>query len=332
MGEGLSIEAFAPAARAAIAAFGLEAAELTPVSNSENVVFRVTEAGSGDLFALRLHRPGYHALETLEAERSWTSHLAQAGMIVPTGRRALDGQWYVPVRTPDPGQLRYAGVTVWHRGHTLESILGDDRGPLAWPWFRQLGGLIAQTHDRTANWVGPPGFSRHRLDADALVGEKPFWGRFWDCACFDAEEKRLLRAVRALVAERLAALERDGAPFGLIHADSHPGNVLVSEDRLGLIDFDDCAFGWHSHDFGVALYSSWSTPHFEAVKRHFLEGYGQAREVPADIDRQIALFLLIRSLTLASWRSDRPDIMRTAPQDRWKPDLMCEVRRALDQA
>lgn len=326
------MEAFFPAARAAIAAFGVEIVDLAPVSNTENVVFRVTEAGSGDLYALRLHRPGYHGLAALASERIWTSQLAGAGMIVPTGRRALNGDWYVPVRTPEPVEVRHAGMTVWHPGRTLESILGDDRGPPSWPWFHQLGALIAQAHANSIDWPGAPDFTRHRLDADGLIGEKPFWGRFWDAACFDAEEKRLLREVRALAADRLAALEGDGAPFGLIHADSHPGNVLVSGDRLGLIDFDDCAFGWHSHDFGVALYSSWSTAHFDAVKGHFLEGYGQVRTLPADIDMQIDLFLLIRSLMLAGWRSDRPDIMRSTPLGSWKPDLMREVSRALARA
>lgn len=332
MDDVLPIEVYAPAARDALDAFGIVAAELKPISNTENAVFRATEAETGTLYAIRLHRPGYHRLEVLEAERRWTEHLAEVGMIVPTGRRTGDGRWYAKVDTPEADAWRYAGVTLWHRGRTLETILGDDRGPVAWPWFGRLGGLIAQTHAHSADWTVPPGFTRHRLDRDGIVGETPFWGRFWDSHCFDAAEQDLLAVARALVDARLAELERDGAEFGLIHADSHAGNVLVSGERLGLIDFDDCGFGWFVHDFGVALYSAWDTPHFAAVKDAFLSGYAAVRALPADIDAQLDLFLLIRSLMLAGWRADRPAIMRTTPIDSWKPALMRRVREALDRA
>ena len=326
------IEAFAPAARDALTAFGIDAAELKPISNTENAVFRATEAETGTLYAVRLHRPGYHRLDVLEAERSWTEHLANAGMIVPTGRRTRDGQWYARVATPEASEWRYAGVTLWHRGQTLENIIGDERGPAAWPWFRRVGALIAETHHHSADWTIPPNFTRHRLDRDAIVGETPFWGRFWDSYCFDADERGLLAEARALVRARLIALEQSGAEFGLIHADSHAGNVLVADDRLGLIDFDDCGFGWFVHDFGVTLYSAWDTPHFAAVRDALLAGYAEVRALPADIEAQIDLFLLIRSLMLASWRADRPAIMQATPLNSWKPALLRRVREALDHA
>lgn len=332
MGDILPIESFAPAARDALAAFGIDAAELKPISNTENAVFRATEAGTGTLYAIRLHRPGYHRLDVLEAERHWTEQLAAAGMIVPSGRRTRDGQWYARVDTPEASEWRYAGVTLWHRGRTLESIVGDDRGPVTWPWFRRLGTLIAEMHNHSADWTPPPNFTRHRLDRDGIVGETPFWGRFWDSDCFDADERALMVEVRALVDARLVAMERDGAEFGLIHADSHAGNVLVSGERLGLIDFDDCGFGWFVHDFGVILYSAWDTPHFALVKDAFLSGYADVRTLPADIDAQLDLFLLIRSLMLAGWRADRPAIMSTTPLDAWKPALLRRVREALDRA
>lgn len=330
MGDLLTIENYVGSAQAAIDAFGLDARDIRPISNTENVVFRVEAAETGQLYALRLHRPGYNALETLVSERAWTSALAAADMMVPTGRRAKNGDWYVPVDTPDAAQWRYAGLTVWHRGQTVESLIGDERGPDTWPWFHRIGELVGDLHTHSERWTVPSGFVRHRLDLAGLAGENPFWGRFWDSACLDADERQLLSAARELVIARLGELQRAGAPFGLIHADSHLDNVLVSGDRLGLIDFDDCAFGWHMFDCAVTLYSSWSLPQFGEIRDRFLAGYASRRPLPEDSLQQLDLFLLIRSLMLVSWREMRPDNAGNAQKELWMPNLLRAVRHALD--
>ena len=304
--------------------------DVRPISNSENVVFRIREMQTGQLYALRLHRPGYNALDTLVSERVLTSALASAGMIVPTGRRAKNGNWYVPVEAPDAARWRYAGITVWHQGQTVDSLIGIERGPETWPLFRRIGELLADLHNNTERWTIPAGFVRHSLDIDGLAGEKPFWGRFWESACLDADERTLLRAAREWVIGKLRDLQRDGAPFGLIHADGHLDNVLISGDRLGLIDFDDCAFGWHVFDLAISLHSSWPSEHFDAIRDHFLAGYASRRRVPRNVLEQLDLFLLIRSLMLVSWREMRPDSTANTPKSVWMPKLVRDVRQALN--
>ena len=329
MPEKLTIEHYADAVQAAADAFGLQAAELRPISMTENVVFRLREAQTGQLYALRLHRPGYHALDTLVSERDWTTALADKGMVVPTGRRAANGDWYVPIATPDPGGFRHAGVTIWHEGQTLESRIGSDRGPETWPWFHRLGALLGELHTHTRNWVIPSGFVRHRLDIDGLVGETPFWGRFWDSALLDDQEKRLLLSAREWATARLYDLQANGALFGLIHADSHLDNVLISGDRLGLIDFDDCCYGWLAFDMCVALHSSWGHADFASIRDHFLAGYEMQHALQADILQQLDLFLLLRSLQLVSWREMRPDIAANLRKELWMPKLAQDIQKAL---
>lgn len=315
------IDAYLPAARAALAAFGMPSARLKPISKTENAVFRVTD-DAGAAFALRLHRPGYNPRAALDSERALTAALAERGMIVPTGKRAANGDWYVPVKTPDPEGWRDAGMTIWHAGETLQSRIGDDRGPATWPWFERAGPLLAGLHNNTADWTPPSGFIRHRLDADGLVGETPFWGRFWEVQSLTTEEKRLLTEARALVRVRLTELT---APFSLIHADAHAGNILIAKDNFGLIDFDDCAWGWHAFDMAVTLRSARREPGFEGLRDRFLAGYEARRALPADILQQLDLFLLVRALMLVSWCEMRPDV---AGED-WKPDLLEDIRQAM---
>lgn len=315
------IEAYLPAARAALAAFGLPETEPQPIGKSENVVFRA-DAPDGTTWALRLHRPGYLALAGLESERQFTAHLTAQGLIVPTGRRTTNGTWYAKVETPDPEGSRLAGLTRWHGGQTLESLIGTNRGPATWHWFERTGALLADLHNATADWTPPPSFTRHRLDAEGLGGEAPFWGRFWEASVLTPDERQLLTKARGSVAARLAAL---ADPLILIHADAHPGNVLVSGEQLGLIDFDDCAWGWPVFDMAVSLWSASSHPRFPELLGRFLSGYACCRPLPPGVHAQLSLFLLTRTLMLIGWSDARPDL---AGKD-WKADLIAKALKGI---
>ncbi len=276
-------------------------------------------------YALRLHRPGYLALPALESERLFTAELAEQGLMVPTGRPTTAGNWYAQVATPDPEGSRLAGLTLWHPGQTLESLIGKDRGPATWDWFERTGALLADLHNAASGWNPPPAFTRHRLDADGLVGEAPFWGRFWDLPCLTADERRLLTVARDLATSRLADL---ADPLLLIHADAHPANVLVSEGHLGLIDFDDCAWGWPVFDMAVSLWSASSEPRFGELRGRFLAGYASRRALPADVLAQFDLFLLTRTLMLIGWSADRPEVAGDAAE--WKPRLIGKVLKGIE--
>ena len=54
-------------------------------------------------------------------------------------------------------------------------------------------------------------------------------------------------------AQRLHAYGTDIDRFGLIHADMRLGNLLVDGERVTLLDFDDCGFGWFLYDLAASL-------------------------------------------------------------------------------
>ena len=113
--------------------------------------------------------------------------------------------------------------------------------------------------------------------------------------------------------ERIAELVLDGveACFGRagntreirLHGDFHPGNVLVNQDRLHIVDLDDCRHGPAVQDLWMFLSGDREeqTPQLEAL----LEGYQSFRRFDP---RELHLIEALRSLRImhyAAWLARR---------------------------
>ncbi len=317
---------FAPAARAALEAFPIDACDLTLVSLSENVTFKVTDGRDGRPYVLRLHRPGYHTLDELVSERAWIRALAEAGIDVPDAVMTRDGQDYVPVIIAATGEKRFAGMASWTEGRLLSDVLaGMTDQSLIEASFKQLGAITAAMHIQASAWTPPPGFKRHALDSDGLMGMAPHWGEFWEHRSLTAGERSLLLDVRQRLHALLSRLSRDPSAYSVIHADLHPGNIVVDGERLTVIDFDDAGFGWHQYDIATAL-THWQTkPNAAEIERAFLAGYRAKRPVPDEALSLIPQFRLIRWMATIGWFHQRPEVNR--------PSAIFEERKAwvLDQ-
>ena len=312
MSDAADAQTCTPAALQALQAFAIAPAEVTLVNVSENVTFRVVGAGDGAVYVLRLHRPGYHTLAELESERVWIRALGASGIAVPTPVRAPDGRDYVQVFIAAHNAHRYAGLARWTEGQMLDEVLRDSSAVATGTatverYFVQLGALIARMHNQACNWAVPADFQRHAVDAEGLLGDAPFWGPFWDHPGFTSEGRTLVLATRDVLRAVLARYGRSALIYSLIHADLHPGNVLVDEDRLTVIDFDDAGFGWHQYDVAVALVKLHGKPHFEAAQTALLRGYRSQRALSERDESMIPVFLLIRHLATIGWIYQRPE-------------------------
>lgn len=302
-------EVFTPAAREALKAFPIDPDGLELVSLSENVTFKVRDRTDGADYVLRLHRPGYHTSAELDSERIWTRALAEAGIAVPIPLPTRTGGDYVSVPVPALNQQRQAGMTRWIEGELLSEVLRGEPGPAVHErCFEQLGALEAAMHNQSAAWRPPPSFTRHAVDRDGLVGEAPFWGPFWDHPVFTPAERALVIATRDRIRGVMDRMGREPAVYGMIHADLHHGNLLADGERLTVIDFDDCGFGWHVYDMAVALWHQQRSPRFAAIQAAFVRGYRTRRALSDETVAQIPMFLLVRGLAQIGWLLQRPEI------------------------
>lgn len=319
MDKGLLASRYTQAAWDAVAHFPLEAEDMALVAYSENVTFRVAVRDSRTDYVLRLHRPGYSTLEELESERMWTRALKEAGMAVPGSLETRQGGHYVLVDIPGAGQQRYAGMTTWQEGMPLSDYLqshpdGAERQTL----FRRFGEIAAAFHNQSTRWTPPAGFVRRRLAADELLGEAPFWGRFWEHPALTAAQQDWLLRARDEVRAALSAYGMNPGNFSLIHADFTPDNIIYDGEHLAIIDFDDAAYGWHVYDIASVLIECRDARDIEALQDALLDGYLAHRPLAQrDID-MLPTFLLIRGMAIIGWYLQRPELAHESEFERVK--------------
>ena len=178
---------------------------------------------------------------------------------------------------------------------------------------------MAQLHKHSSHWQLPEGFTRHAWDEEGLVGDRPFWGRFWDLAALTADQRRTIQKARNVVSLSLAALNKSPANYGMIHADFVPENLLVDGDDIRVIDFDDAGFGWYMFDIATALYFIQDDPNYALAKTALINAYQSERPLADESVATLPLFMLARSFTYLGWVHTRSG---TAAADALTPILI----------
>lgn len=316
-----SLGALTARARQALDHWGLSDQTPALLKYRENAVFRV-RLSNGAPAALRLHRPGYHDERALASELSWMARLGEAGLHVPAPVATLDGCNTVCLPETAAFDRQHADIVSWMSGQPL----GQSGVPLHYApdvlsgIFRALGKAMAQMHVASDAWTPPASFTRPRWDLDGLLGERPHWGRFWDCAGLVPDETRRLSLLRDRLRRQVSALPACGLDYGLIHADLVRENVLLDGERIEMIDFDDGGYGWRMFDIATALFKNREEPEFPRMKAALIEGYRAVRPLSdSDLDR-LPLFMVLRSVTYIGWAGDRTGL----------PDTGERLRRYLD--
>ena len=195
--------------------------------------------------------------------------------------------------------------------------------------YRRLGALAARLHNHSQSWNPPPGFVRHCWDEEGLLGDEPRMGRFWDHPALTPQQRREFLKARIVLQGLLKKLGKNESNYGLIHADFLPDNIIVSEDELTLIDFDDCGYGWHLYEMGTALLPQIKQPFFDDIVAAYLEGYRSERVFSREDEEALPAFLMLCSLNYLGWLQKRGDNIEHA--DRLAGEIIRELLKYIPQ-
>jgi len=254
------------------------------LNSYENRVYQVGIEGGSPIVA-KFYRPGRWSDAAIFEEHEFSQQLADAEIPV-VAPMVCNGQ-----TLHHSGPFRFS-VSSCHGGRAPDldnlKLLG------------QLGRLLARIH-----LIGETADFSHRpvVDIDSYG--------YSSCEFLlshDFIPHELLPAYESIVDHVLAAVEscydRAGTTRHLrLHADFHPGNVLVAEDRLHIVDLDDTRTGPAVQDLWMFLSGDRAeqTPQLEAL----LSGYQEFRQFDA---RELHLIEALRSLRImhyAAWIARR---------------------------
>ena len=279
-------------AAAALPQFGLSARATATLCNvSENHTYRVEDPASGQVYALRVHRPGYRTAPQIEAELQWVDALRD--------HDAVDT--CVPV--PAPGGERVLSVD----GHNVvlwEWLPGaepDPEGDAVLDGFRVLGAVSARMHAHARAWTRPSGFDRPAWDYVHTLGAAGHWGRWQDGLGMGREELALLGRLDEAIRRRLERYGQGDDRFGLVHADIRLANLLVDDGHVRVIDFDDCGFAWFMYDFATTVSFMEEHPRVPELQAAWLEGYRSVAPLDPDDEAELDTFVMLRRLLLVAW-------------------------------
>ncbi|MBG6085128.1 phosphotransferase enzyme family protein [Zhihengliuella flava] len=285
--------------------YGLEGqGRLELVKYRENYVFKLTCPTAA--FAVRVHRLGYRNAAQIRTEMAYLHALAERGLPVPRVVPTREGELLCAASWQ--GETVYVDVLDWVEGAMPLGDIAqglDGASALTPEEFESLGVRLGQLHGALMELGRLPGFERPAWDAAGLVGPAPVWGDPRRVPGLSpADEATLSRALAVLV-EDLDALPRGSEHFGVIHADLTPENVLISESRMTLIDFDDFGEGWHLFDLATVLFFYVPHPRYEQYRAALFDGYAQARPLPPGFADGWEALLLARALTYLGWAGQR---------------------------
>lgn len=278
-------------------------ARLELLAVSENATYRVEDPGTGDLAIVRVHRPGYHDAHAIEAELGWLDELATHPTLhVIRPRRLPDGSGVVTVEVG--GAERHAVLFEVEPGGNPEEagLTGAD--------FRLLGRMAATLHDSVAGRDSD--VDRFAWDWEHTLGTQPRWGRWQDGPGMTPARAAVIGQAVALLHDRLATYGTGPQRYGLIHSDLRLANLLREGERVTVIDFDDCGWGWFLYDFASAVSFLETDPRVPLWQEAWLAGYREVRTLtPAD-EAMLPDFVLLRRLMLLAWLGSHPHAVENA--------------------
>jgi Ser/Thr protein kinase RdoA (MazF antagonist) len=287
-------------AEVAIGLYPVKYQSIDFIRHGENATFCVT-ANNKRKYLLRIHRSDYHTPQAIQEELAWLDFLAKDGTVpIPKPVPAKNGRLLQEVTSQE--LTRNCCLFEWIEGRFIRKGVQPNH-------LFMVGQVIAELQSRV-----PRSKINHRnyWNAEGLVGNQPKFGSIDNIKGIRTSQQKPIRAARKLIFKRLRNYERKfPRRMGLIHADLHFGNILLSGNRLVPIDFDDCGCGFHVYDLAVSLYSVQSMlgpknkmPEF---RRALIEGYKTSRPFDRHDEMILEDLLTARRLLMLGWLNSRSD-------------------------
>lgn len=247
----------------------------------QNIVFSCRRRSQNRI--LRLSPSSHRSIANVHAELDWIEFLRTGGFPAARPLPVRDGSRLEVVQCG--GRSFILVCFEFLRGSQLSTAeLADDL-------CRKWGSLVGLSHRLTLTYEPPA---------------NPKRANWQEMSCFAFEQyfppyrSNLLQKCAELLG-RLRMLSTSPAEFGLIHADLHPGNLVLNSGGLSCFDFDDSHYNWFAYDIATAIFFAYRHLHqkpdfLPAFLDRFMEGYSTEHHLSSEWMRQLPDFVRLREL------------------------------------
>lgn len=286
-----------------------DSASVRLLTLSENATFLVEgnllgnkdseEKSSETKIIVRVHRPNYHSAQEIASEIAWINALRQDSTIkIPAPLPLDDGSYIASFEDEGHENERQTRHLVAFEFMAGSEPSVDDSLTTG---FEMLGKISAQLHGHASQWQTPEDFIRKSWTFETSFGDHPLWGDWRHALGLEKEDKVVLETLCKKLEKQLTLYGATPDRFGLVHADLRLANLLVDQDSLSVIDFDDCGFSWFMYDFASAISFYEDSPHIPDLITAWLKGYRTVRPLNQEHEAMIPTFILFRRLLLTAW-------------------------------
>jgi Ser/Thr protein kinase RdoA (MazF antagonist) len=277
------------AAECSLRAYGLAESRMRLLKYEDNAIYKVLSP-SGQQFVLRLAFEQSCTSEELDSELRWLLALAdETEFDSPTPQQTNDGRLVTSISVAGVSAL--GCLLTWIPGRPLTG------SRLTTTALYQTGRAMAWLHEHSQNWTPPSGFKRPGWDVDWLNSELPALLKKHQSG-LGRDGFEVLGSALHRVAAELAKLGKSGGVFGLVHADLNLENVLLNDRRVGLIDFDDCGWGYYIYDLATTISRLHRETRDESrrqrLQQAFVSGYETVGPLPDGFQEFLPWFLAFR--------------------------------------
>jgi Ser/Thr protein kinase RdoA (MazF antagonist) len=178
-----------------------------------------------------------------------------------------------------------------------DSLTSDDKN-----LYRTLGSIMAAIHVQSKKWTPPDFFERIEWDWNATFGEG--WNNYYGMHYCDlkgtlsASDIKASDTCVALMKMRVEAYGKYSDRYGMIHSDLRAANLLRDENKITVLDFDDCGKGWFMYDIACIVGFMEHRPDLKKLIGLILEGYRKISAVSEEDEQEIETFIMMRRIGL----------------------------------
>ena len=296
-------------ARKALAAYGMDEAQLDVVSHADHALFRVSDRlesvdATEVRYGLRIYPRGWSRNQILRT-LLWVSALRR-DLPVPAPILTRAGELVQSLSTRGVSGFRQVTLLGWLDGRRLDAAEWTQEQ------VRAVGRMLGAFHGHAVQFRLPEDLVPPHRDADALRETIDPAGLSHSLGL---EEETLF--VEAVDRVREAMLVLGTAPnvAGMIHGRLTPEHVVFEEDGARAVGFTGAHWGYYAYDLATLDLDLRAQENADPLRAGLLEGHGETCPLSSELTDHLDAFAILRLLDeltalAASLESGSPDTHR----------------------